>query len=153
MMWLLVAAALAGEPEEKVLQVPEGSVVTPPSGSGVKPFTVPTYSFLLPESFYDRALVKAKQLDICEPALARAADQTVRWVDVSTKALVACESQFDADQAAVEELRKTLVATEARALAAESRLRDVRTQRTVAWAITGGLILGAVTVTAVAVAN
>jgi hypothetical protein len=156
MLALLVPLALAGDPDPAgggVVQVPDGSVVTPPPASGVKPFTVTTYSYLLPEPMYDRALTKAKQLDVCLPALDHATSVAEQWAALSGKALSACSGQFDVDEKTVEDLRAKATDAEARALAAESRLRDVRTQRTVAWAITGGLILGAVTVTAVAVGN
>lgn len=150
MMIFFMSLAMA---QDTITQVPEGTVVTPPAASGLKPFTVTSHSFLLPEPMYDRALIKAKQLDICQPALEKATTVTLQWADVSKKALDACSGQFDVDAATVERLRADLVTTEARALSAESRLKDVRAQRAVAWAITGGLVLGAVAVTTVALSN
>lgn len=134
-----------------IVQLVEGTVVTPPAASKLKPFTVTTHSYLLPEPMYDRALTKAMQLDICQPAFEKSAAQTLAWIEVSQKALDACQGQFDADAATVEALRGKVVDLEARANAAETRLKDVRTQRNTAWAITGGLVLGAIAVTAVAV--
>lgn len=155
---LLCSLALAADPPppveaDKIVQVPEGSVVTPPAASGMKPFTVPTYSFLLPEPMYDRALIKSKQLDICQPALEKATTVTLQWADLSGKALDACSGQFDVDAKTVEDLRTQVATLDARAYKAEALLKDVRTQRTVAWAITGGLILGATATAAVAIGN
>ena len=149
---LLTSAALATD-IDKVLLVPDGSVVTPPAASGMKPFTVPTYSFLLPEPLYDRALIKAKQLDLCQPALEQVQATTLQWADLSRKALDACSDQFDTDEQTVEGLRQQVATLDARAYKAELLLKDLRAQRTVAWALTGGLVLGAVTVVTVTLAN
>jgi len=100
---------------------------------------------------YDRALIKAKQLDICQPALEQSTAATLQWVELSQKALSSCALQFDVDAKTVEDMRQQVATLDARAYKAEAILRDVRTQRTVAWAITGGLILGAATVTTVAI--
>lgn len=131
-----------------IVQIPEGTVITRP---GTKPFTVEDFSYLMPEPMYDRALTKAKQLDICTATLASTSDQVTRWIGISEKALTACEGQFVTDQTTIDQLTAQVKDLEVRALTAEDRLRDVKTQRNTAWAITGGLILGAVAVTAVAV--
>lgn len=160
MLLLLASLALAADPStppatasDKITQVPDGSVVTPPAASGVKPFTVPVYSFLLPEPMYERALTKAQQLDICQSVLEKASTTTQQWADLSGKALAACSDQFDVDAKTVEDLRTQVATLDARAYKAEVLLKDVQTQRTVAWAITGGLILGAVTVTTISLTN
>jgi hypothetical protein len=133
---------------EGVVQIPEGTIITPP---GKKPFTVSQFSYLLPEPYFDKALISAKKLAVCEPALADSQATTLRWIEVSDKALAACESQFTVDAATVTQLNDQVRTLEVRAVTAETRLKDVRQQRTVAWAITGGLVLGAVAVTAVAI--
>lgn len=156
-LFILTPLALAQDPApggtEGIVQVPEGSVVTPPPETKGKPFTVPAYSYLLPEPMYDQALTKAKQLAVCQPALEKATAQTLEWVDVSQKALDTCSAQFSADAATVETLRAQVVELDTRAVTAEMKLRDARVQRNTAWAITGGIVLGAITVTAVAVSN
>ncbi len=151
LIYAILASSLAGEPQ--ILQVPEGSTVTPPVESNTKPFTVPSFSYLLPEPMYDKALLKAKQLEICLPALDNATSQTLHWSDITNRALSACSGQFDVDATAIETLRTQVVDLEARALSAESRLKDVRSQRTVAWAIAGGLILGSATVIVATLVN
>lgn len=148
MLLLLLTTAAASAAEPGILQVPEGSVLTVPGG---KPQTVATYSFLLPESYYDQALIQAKQLQVCQPALDKCTAMAGGWVDVAHKSLEACSGQFDTDEATIETLRTDVTALETRAQVAESRLQSVRGQRNVAWAIAGGMILGATTITAVAV--
>lgn len=153
LMLMLTSPASAGEvatePDTSgIVQIPEETTITLP---GKKPFQVKQFSYLLPESYYDKALISAKKLAICEPALDASAARVEKWVEVSDKALEACSGQFDVDEATIETLRSQVGTMEARALAAETRLHDVRTQRNTAWAITGGLVLGAVAVTAVAI--
>lgn len=150
---LLTSPASAGEVTSEpdtsgIVQIPEETTITLP---GKKPFQVTKFSYLLPESYYDKALVSAKKLAICEPALEASVERVEKWVEVSDKALDACSGQFDVDEATIETLRSQVGTMEARALAAETRLRDVRTQRNTAWAVTGGLVLGAVAVTAIAI--
>lgn len=142
-------ASAGDEPDTSgIVQVPEGAVVTLP---GKKPFTVGRFSYLLPESSYDKALVSAKRLAVCEPALTASEERVEQWIEVTDKALASCSGQFDVDESTIESLRVQVAEQEARAFAAEQRLQDVRTQRNTAWAITGGLVLGAVAVTSVAV--
>lgn len=157
MILLLVGLALAQEApapaDTGIVQVPVGTVVTPPADAKLKPFTVSTHSFLLPEPMYDRALIKAKQLDVCQPALEKATTQTLGWIGVSQKALDACSVQFGTDEQTIEGLRTQVVDLSARATTAETALKDARVQRNTAWAITSGLVLGAIAVTVVAVTD
>lgn len=154
LLFLASPPAFAGDeatPDtEGVVQIPEGTIITLP---GKKPYTVSQFSYLMPEPYFDRALISAKKLAVCEPALSESQATTLRWIEVSDKALAACEGQFTVDAATVTQLNEQVHTLEVRALTAETRLKDVRQQRTVAWAITGGLVLGAVTVTAVAIGN
>ena len=144
MIALLAASALA----QGIVQVPEGSVLEVP---GKPRFTVPEFSFLLPESHYNQALAKALQLQVCEPALARCTETSLAWVASSEKALAACSEQFKVDASTIDTLKTQVSLVEARALTAEERLRTAHQQRNVAWAITGGLLLGGSVVVAVAV--
>lgn len=152
LLFLALAPAFAGDEAtqdtEGVVQIPEGSTITVP---GKKPFTVGQFSYLMPEPYFNKALISAKKLAICEPALADSQATTLRWIEVSDKALAACESQFTVDALTVTQLNDQVRTLEVRAITAETRLKDVRQQRNIAWAITGGIILGCVAVTAVAV--
>lgn len=138
------------EADPGIIQVPDGTVLTFPASSKLKPFTTTQYSFLLPEPMYDMALIKAKKLAICEPALDKSTEQTLKWIEVSDKALTTCTGQFDIDQATVDKLESDVKTLEVRALTAEGQLKDTRVQRNTAWAITSGIIIGAVAVTAIA---
>ena len=165
MLLLLCSIALAADPltpppvpvaptapalEDSITLVPESALLTFPDGTK---FTVPRKSFLLPERFYDTALVKAKQLDICQPALDTCSTTTLAWQTRTYDALTACSTQFGEDTALVSDLTGKLQSMETRALVAEDRLKQSRKNTMVAWAITGGLVLGASTVMVVTVAD
>jgi len=152
LLFLAWSPAFAGDQAapnpDGVVQIPAGTTITVPNS---RPLTVSEFSFLLPEPYFDRALASVKKLAICEPALAESQATTLRWIDVSDRALAACEGQFSTDAAGVTQLNDQVRTLEVRAVTAETRLKDVRQQRNVAWAIAGGIILGCVTVTAVAI--
>lgn len=157
-MALLLLAHLAfaeapADPSTSITQLPEGTVITFDPSLKIAPIKLTTYSYLLPEQMYDKALIKAKQLDVCQPALESATAQTLGWVDVSQKALNACSTQFGADATTIEGLRKQVVDLDVRAATAENHLHDARTKTVIAWAITSGLVLGAIAATAVAIGN
>lgn len=146
----LVTAAVAATPDPSgdIVQVPGGSVVTPLEG---EPFTLPVPGYFLPGPMYDRALIKAKQLEVCQPALDAAADQVLQWAEVGTKALTACSAQLDEDEALTKDLVGKVQTLESRALVAEGKVVDLRAQRNVAWAVTTGLLIGAAVAAAVAI--
>jgi hypothetical protein len=134
---------------EGIVKVPEGSRLTFPDG---KVGDVTQFSFLLPEPYYDQALVKAKRLEIVEPAYKACVEDSLYWMEKAKAALASTEEQMDADEALVDKLTIDIQQLESRALTAETKLAQAKVQRNTAWAITGGLVLGAVTVTVVAVA-
>lgn len=146
MIALLLATHLAMaqqvQPEE-ILLVPAGSIVTISTGDFR---TIPRKSFLLPESFYDSALIQAKQLAVCKPALDTCTTTTLDWQRRTVDALNVSENQFNADETLIADLTGQIRTMETRAITAESLLVDARKSKWVAWAVTGGLCLGAASV-------
>jgi len=102
---------------------------------------------------YDTARLKARQLDICQPALDEITEQTLQLAERNYSTLAKCGGQFDADESLIHDLTGQVQSLETRALFAEDRLKMARRNQAVAWAITGGLVLGASTVIIVSVAN
>jgi hypothetical protein len=139
---------------EGISVVPSGSLLLlrQEDGSFVSRL-VPAKAFLMPEPMYDNALVKAKQLDICQPALDAITEETLQMADRTYAALEKCGDQFDVDEKAIEELKKLAQDQEVRALVAEDRLKQARKGQVVAWAITGGVILGATAATAISLGS
>jgi len=145
-LWAWANPALAGELTE-VTVVPAGSTVTDAKGKVV--VTVPATAFLLPEDYYDRALVKAKQLEVYRPAYeACMADMERTTTGVST-ALDLCIRSGKADGHLVTDLYTRLRTKEADYLAERDKVLVLRSQRNTAWAVAGSLVLGAVVTTAV----
>jgi len=144
----------AEELPDKIKLVPAGSVlVVPALEGGELRYKVPRKSFLLPELHYDNALIKVKQLAICQPALDKCTDTSLEWQKRTYDALTECSNQFDSDEALIQDLTSKFQSMETRALVAEDRLKVARKNQAVAWGITGGLVLGAVTAIVVTVAN
>jgi hypothetical protein len=132
--------------------VPVGSHVILLGPEGRTSFILPGKYWLLPDAQYREAIIKAKQLAIYQPALDRCTEESLAWQGRVFTALETCSKQFDVDEDLIDSLTDEVRSLETRALVAEDRLKDVRHQRNVAWAITGGLVVGAVAVTAVAIA-
>tara|TARA_Y100000034_G_scaffold116891_1_gene155784 strand:+ start:2021 stop:2473 length:453 start_codon:yes stop_codon:yes gene_type:complete len=141
---ILLSFTHAAFADDGIQQVEEGSTVTPPSG---EVWAVGEHSYLLPEPYYNQALVKARQLDIYRPALEQCLDLGSQWAGQTQAALLAVSELADSDTALTNDLVAQIAAMESRALTAEAQVGSLKMQRTVAWAITGGLIVGAVTVT------
>lgn len=138
---------------EGSVMVPYGSlVVFPPIEGESAKYTLPAKYWLLPDPHLREAVVKAKQLGICQPALDTCTEKSLAWQQRTYDALEAASVQFDEDEGLVDTLTTQVQEWETRALVAESKNKDLKTQRNTAIAITGGLILGAVAVTVVAVA-
>ena len=114
---------------------------------------VSTKSFIMPEPMYDNALIQAKQLKICQPALDKITEETLQMADKTYAALAKCGDQFDVDETLIADLTGQVGSWETRALVAEDRLKQARRSQLVAWGITGGLILGASAAIVVTVAN
>lgn len=135
---------------EGIQLVPGGSLVLLRQEDGTyRPRFVSARAFLMPEPMYDKALVKAKQLEICKPALDKITAETLKMAETTNRALATCGDQFDVDAEAIEKLEKIAADQEVRAIVAEDRLKQARKGQVVAWAITGGVILGATAATAI----
>lgn len=131
--------------------IPLGSlIVLPPAWVAEKgltgdKFTVPQKSYSLPEPMYDTALTKARQLEICRPALDECTEVGLLWLEKADNALAACQDQFDADEKHIDGLVTDLGDMETRAITAEVKLQKARTAAGVSWAITSGVVVGLVT--------
>ena|SRR3989338_6050881 len=153
-MILLISAAFAQEEtpslSEEILLVSETSTIVLSDG---KTFKIPSKHWLLSDKVYSTALVKARQLEICQPALDKITETSLVWQDRTYKALEKCSFQFDEDELLIQDLTTKLSSMENRALLAEDRLKEARKNSIVAWAITGGLVLGAGSVVVLSIAN
>lgn len=148
-MALWASTALAGELTE-VTVVPAGSTVTDAKGKVV--VTVPATAFLLPEDYYDRALVKAKQLEVYRPAYEMCMADMERATTGVRTALDLCIRSKEGDERLANDLYTRLQDKEADYLAERDKVLVLRSQRNTAWAVAGSLVLGAV-VTAAVVLN
>ena len=140
-MWLLFAIALA----QDITPIPAGAEIH--HDGGVTPVDVK--SWLLPDASFREALAQAKELEIVKPALSECTDTTLSLTAKVQTVAKQCLTQFDGDQVRIDQMVKDIASMEQRALVAEGRLHEVKTQRTIAWSILGGVVLGAVTVVAV----
>jgi len=139
---------------EGVNLIPEGSVVLLRGEDGTfTAWLAAKKSFLLPEAMYDTARLKARQLEICQPALDAITEETLQMADRTYAALSKCGDQFDVDESLIHDLTGQVQTQETRALVAEDRLKQARKNTAVAWAITGGVVLGVSAATVIAVAN
>lgn len=138
---------------EGISLLPSGSYVLVYEGGELKPYKVPAKYWLMPDPFYEKALVKAKQLDVCRPALEEMTEAATTWQQRTYDEAQRCLNQYDVDGQQVQALTKDLQDMEVRALVAEDRLKQARKRAAVAWAITGGVLLGATSAIVVSVAN
>lgn len=138
---------------EGISLLPSGSYVLAYEGGELKPYKVPAKYWLLPDPFYEKALVKAKQLDVCRPALEEMTEAATTWQQRTYDEAQRCLNQYDVDGQQVQALTKDLQDMEVRALVAEDRLKQARKRTAVAWAIAGGVLLGATSAVVVSVAN
>lgn len=139
---------------EGVNVIPGGSLVLLRKEEGKwEPRLVPAKAFLLPEPMYDKALIQAKQLKICQPALDAVSEEALKMADRTYTALSKCDGQFDVDEVLIADLTGQVGSWETRALVAEDRLKVSRRNQAVAWAITGGLVLGASAAIVLTVSN
>ena len=140
---LLVSATWAQAPPTLpagLVVLPEGSSVT--IGTTVYPLSQKYW--LLPDSHYRSAVVQAKKLGVCQPALDQCVESMLEWQERTYSALQTCSDQFGADKVLAGNLATQVQTLEARALVAESNLQRARRNSVVAWGITGGLVVGAV---------
>jgi hypothetical protein len=99
---------------------------------------------------YDTALTKAKQLEICRPALDNCTDLSLEWMRKADNALETCQTQFDTDEKLITDLTGQVGDLETQLTTTQLKLHRNRTAAGVAWAITGGIIAGTVTTAIVA---
>ena len=137
---------------EGIQLIPPGTLLVFP-GDEAHRFSLGGKSFLLPEPYYNTALAKARQLDTCSPALDSCTDKALELRTKCDERLNTCLGQFDVDENLVQEILTDRNLWETRALVAETGLKDALRDKWVAWAVTGGLVLGATTVTVVTLSN
>lgn len=113
-------------------------------------WTVEGKSFLLPEPMYNTALTKAKQLDICRPALDHCTEVSLEWMRKADEALGACQEQMDSDETLVTDLTGRITDLDNRLATSELKLHRQRTATGVSWAITSGVVVGLVTTAIIA---
>jgi len=130
-----------------VVLVPAGSTVTDTKGKVVT--IVSGTSYLLPEDYYDVALVKAKQLEVYRPAYEGCMADMERTTRGVKEALDLCIRSGKEDEHLASDLYERLRTQEAQYLAERDKVFVLRAQRNTAWAIAGGLVLGVVATTAV----
>lgn len=142
-LWLTVASA-----QDEVTLVPAGSQVVTPDET----FEVREKSWLLTDPTFREAVAQGKELEIVKPALSDCTNTTVDLTAKIQTVAKQCLTQFDGDQARIDQLVKDYAVMEQRAVTAESRLHEVKVQRAIAWSILGGVVLGSVTALAITLA-
>ena len=136
-----------------IVMVPHGSHIILLDEDGTRTAnTVSGKYWLLPDSYYREAVTKAKQLPIYEEALTRCTTRSLAWQQRTADAYDACLTQFDGDEELIASQVQEIATWETQAHTYKDQRDNARRQRNVAWAVTGGLILGASTVIVVAVA-
>jgi hypothetical protein len=153
------------DPEAPLLtEFKKGSVLVPRGALLVLPpnlelgweeprrFSIPDKYWLLTDPMLREAVVKAQQLEICQPALDTCTAKSLELRQEAYSALETAEGQFDSDELLISTQVQTIATQEATIFTLTTQRNTARRQRNVAWAITGGIILGASTVIVVAVA-
>jgi hypothetical protein len=147
-VWAQEAADAPPEIEESIFILPIGTVLTlpPPKGNLTEPIlhTVPFKAFLLPESHYDTALSKAKQLDICLTGLDTCTTTALEWQGRVATALQSCSDQFDTDEELIDGFSIQIRDLETDVLRAEEKASKNARMAGIGWAIVGGLVAGGV---------
>jgi hypothetical protein len=139
---------------EGIVQFPVGTEVQLPQPEGLPPFSVwrtQQHGYFMPEDYYKSALAKSKKLDVCLPALDSATETGLQWMSKASESQQACLDQFDTDEVLIGEQVQTIATQEVSIQSLTFQRDNARRQRNTAWAITGGIILGAGTVIVVAV--
>jgi len=123
--------------------------------------TLPTLTekvWVLPDRHYSNCLAKARDVVSLTDRLDRCTEEGLKSLDRCNRSLTVCDGfidralgQFDTDENAVNTLTLQVLDLE-RALAVEKGTsQQVKHQRNVAWAVTGGVLVTLGTVAAVAV--
>lgn len=146
---LLTTLALAAD-EPEIISVPSGSTITIGARS---PQRIDYQAYLLPEKHYDRCLITAQNLPICKEALTFCQERSEWVMSEALNTFELARAQFNHDETVVVEQAQKIVELDLSMGEAQETIKRVRNQRNVAWAITGGLVLGAVATTAVAIGS
>lgn len=147
---LLTALAFGQDAEPQIIGVAPGAELLRPS----KPvYKINYQAYLLPEGHYDSCLLAAKNLPICKSSLTFCEEQSEWALSQAQETFQLARDQFKSDEGLVAKLSEQVVQLDADLVRTQGSLKQARSQRNLAWGITGGLIIGAVTVTAVAVGN
>ena len=147
---LLLLASLAFAEEPQIISVPSGSELTIPSRPVLR---LGYQAYLLPEPHYDSCLAAAKNLPVCKSSLTFCEEQAEWSLTQARDTFQLARDQFQADEDMVAKLTEKVVQLDYDLARTRDSLKQVRSQRNLAWGITGGIVLGAVAVTAVAVGN
>jgi hypothetical protein len=138
---LILLASLAHAQDS----LPSGVVPVPPGSEillGGNSRLVPEQYWLLPDDYYRKALVSAKQLEICRPALEQITEDALAWQDRTYSALHECSEQFGRDEELVQQLTVQVMTSEAKNLLAIERQKKAQRVAIVSWAVSGALVLG-----------
>jgi len=133
--------------------LPRGSFVITLGEDGTYEFSRLSGKYwIMPDSFYREAVTKAKQLDIYVDALDRCSERALAWQAKTADAYDSCLTTFDTDETLIVDQVQTIATWETKAYSFKDQRDTARRQRNVAWAVTGGILLGAATGIVVAVA-
>jgi hypothetical protein len=145
---LLLASLALAQDTPQIMSVPEGSTLTRP---GKAAFAIDYQAYLLPEPHYDSCLSSAQNLPLCKESLAFCEEQSDWSLTQARETFQLARDQFDADEDQVAKLTEQVVQLDSDLVRTKEQLRMARSQRNLAWGVAGGLVLGAVAVTAVAI--
>lgn len=140
MIWLFLSLAFAQDPGVQVVE-PGKSI------------TAKTRSYLLPEAYYDSCLVNAQQVETFREAYGQCLIQSEWALEQSRTTFGLAKDQFGTDAQLVEDLTHKVAVLEVGLQTEQIRVKEVKSQRNIAWGITGGLLLGTVAVTVISLAN
>lgn len=159
LIFLLTLVHLAHGADSPVVALDSSGVAVLPVGTSIvipgtpTPYVLTQKDWLLTDPVYKSAVTQAKQLELTQPALDLCTDTTMKLAGKVRETAETCLTQFSSDETETNKLVAQLRTMEIRAQTAESQVHEAHQQRTVAWAITSGLVIGAVAVTAIAVSN
>lgn len=114
-------------------------------------FKLEFQAYLVPEWQFDKLLASQENLGVCKEALNSCQEMSKTALADAQVYYQIARDQFYVDGEMTTELTQQVVELEHDLIREKQRGSRLKAQRNVAWAITGGLILGSVTVTAVAI--
>ena len=110
-------------------------------------------AYLVPEYQFDQLLASYENLGICREALGTCQEISREALTDARDYYRIAKEQFESDDLLVTKLTVNVTELEYDLAREREKNRRLRAQRNVALAITGGLMLGAGTVTAIAISN